>query len=156
MDVELKLLRSFAAIYERGSISRAAGHLSCTRAALRITLQEQEIGGLWNQRQTAKGPELKVLGPPALQNEIRRDECHRARKDNLHVGYAIAVAVGLDDGLHAAVEVAQLAGRTEGSIADEDEGIVHPAGDCIDSGDIDEVALSLAEIVDHVTAGGRH
>lgn len=47
MDIELKLLRSFVAIYERGSISRAAEQLSCTQAAMsmRLKMVEQELGG---------------------------------------------------------------------------------------------------------------
>lgn len=46
MDLELRLLRSFAAIYEEGTLSRAAGRLHCTQAAMsmRLKLIETEIG----------------------------------------------------------------------------------------------------------------
>ena len=46
MDLELRLLRSFAAIYEEGTLSRAAARLNCTQAAMsmRLKLIEAEIG----------------------------------------------------------------------------------------------------------------
>jgi DNA-binding transcriptional LysR family regulator len=46
MDLELRLLRSFAAIYEEGSLSCAAARLNCTQAAMsmRLKLIEAEIG----------------------------------------------------------------------------------------------------------------
>ena len=46
MELELRLLRSFAAIYEEGTLSRAADRLHCTQAAMsmRLKLIETEIG----------------------------------------------------------------------------------------------------------------
>ncbi|MFN4142888.1 LysR family transcriptional regulator [Aestuariivirga sp.] len=46
MDIELRLLRSFVAIYELGSLSRAAEKLRCTQAAMsmRLKLVETELG----------------------------------------------------------------------------------------------------------------
>ena len=39
MDLELRLLRSFAAIYEEGSLSCAAARLNCTQAAMSMRLK---------------------------------------------------------------------------------------------------------------------
>ncbi len=66
MDIELKLLRSFVAIYERGSISRAAEQLGCTQAAMsmRLKMLEQELGGQLFQRQHHR------LEPAALGSEF--------------------------------------------------------------------------------------
>ena len=46
MDIELRLLRSFAVMFEAGSISRAAERLACTQAAMsmRLKTMETEIG----------------------------------------------------------------------------------------------------------------
>lgn len=80
MDIELRLLRSFVAIFERGSISRAAEKLACTQAAMsmRLKMLETEIGGQLFLRQhhrlepTSKGSELyaKALGVLAAYDEL--------------------------------------------------------------------------------------
>ncbi len=46
MDMDLRLLRSFVTIYECGTLSRAAGKLACTQAAMsmRLKLIEEEVG----------------------------------------------------------------------------------------------------------------
>lgn len=80
MDIELRLLRSFVAIYERGSISRAAEKLACTQAAMsmRLKMLEMEIGGQLFLREhhrlepTSRGSELyaKALGVLAAYDEL--------------------------------------------------------------------------------------
>lgn len=80
MDIEVRLLRSFVAIYERGSISRAADKLGCTQAAMsmRLKMLETEIGGPLFVRQhqrlepTSKGSELyaKALSVLAAYDEM--------------------------------------------------------------------------------------
>jgi len=72
MDLELRLLRSFVAIYECGTLSRAAERLGCTQAAMsmRLKLIETEIGDVLFRRQhhrlepTSRGAELyaRALG----------------------------------------------------------------------------------------------
>ncbi len=46
MDIDVRLLRSFVSIFERGSLSRAAEHHSCTQAAMSMRLKwlESEMG----------------------------------------------------------------------------------------------------------------
>lgn len=80
MDIEVRLLRSFVAIYERGSISRAADKLGCTQAAMsmRLKMLETEIGSPLFVRQhqrlepTSKGSELyaKSLSVLAAYDEM--------------------------------------------------------------------------------------
>ncbi|MFK0691256.1 LysR family transcriptional regulator [Mesorhizobium sp. IMUNJ 23033] len=80
MDIEVRLLRSFVAIYERGSLSRAAEKLACTQAAMsmRLKILETEVGGPLFIRHhhriepTSKGSELyaKALGVLAAYDEM--------------------------------------------------------------------------------------
>ena len=52
MELDLRLLRSFVAIYECGTLSRAAEKLACTQAAMsmRLKMLETEIGELLFRR----------------------------------------------------------------------------------------------------------
>ena len=105
MDIELKLLRSFAAIYERGSISRAAGQLSCTQAAMsmRLKMLEQEIGGLLFQRQhhhlepTALGSEFyaKALTLLSTYDELISKTRSRALIHKVRIGMPDDYALGI-------------------------------------------------------------
>lgn len=80
MDIELRLLRSLVAIYERGSLSRAAEQLCCTQAAMsmRLKMLEDEVGNqLFLRRHhrmepTAIGSEIyaKALGVLASYDEL--------------------------------------------------------------------------------------
>lgn len=92
MDIEVRLLRSFVAIYERGSLSRAAERLACTQAAMsmRLKMLETEIGAPLFVRHhhriepTSKGSELyaKALTVLAAYDEMlssTRSQRPRAR-----------------------------------------------------------------------------
>ncbi len=80
MDIELRLLRSFVAIHEAGSISRAADRMACTQAAMsmRLKMIETEIGApLFLRRPqgllpTPRGAELyaKALGVLSAYDEM--------------------------------------------------------------------------------------
>lgn len=79
MDIEIRLLRSFVAIHEAGSLSRAAARLGCTQAAMSMRLKslEADLGG-----------ELFTRGPRGLQATARGAELH---------GRALAVLAAYDE-----------------------------------------------------------
>ncbi len=105
MDIEVRLLRSFVAIYERGSLSRAADKLACTQAAMsmRLKMLETEIGGLLFVRQhhrlepTSKGSELyaKALGVLAAYDEMISTTRSERPRQKVRVGvpddYALSI-----------------------------------------------------------------
>lgn len=66
MDIELRLLRSFVAIYENGSVSRAAERMHCTQAAMsmRLKLLETDMKGSLFLRQHHR------LEPTALGTDL--------------------------------------------------------------------------------------
>ena len=67
MDIELRLLRSFAAIYECGTLSRAADRLACTQAAMsmRLKLIETEVGELQGVQSVKADLDTKKVEPIA-------------------------------------------------------------------------------------------
>ena len=109
MDIELKLLRSFAAIYERGSISRAADQLRCTQAAMsmRLKMLEQELGGQLFQRQhhrlepTALGSEFyaKALTLLSTYDELISKTRSRAHIQKVRIGMPDDYALGIFSGV---------------------------------------------------------
>lgn len=119
MDLELRLLRSFAAIYEEATLSRAADRLHCTQAAMsmRLKLIETEIGETLFLRRhhrlepTSKAAELyaRAVGVLAAYDEMMSaTRSHRPRQ-RLRLGvpddYALAILpralsrLGPDSGL---------------------------------------------------------
>lgn len=71
MDIELRLLRSFIALYDPGWVSRAAERTRCTQQAMsmRLKMLETEIGApLFLRRPTALAPAPRraKLGARAL------------------------------------------------------------------------------------------
>jgi len=107
MDIEVRLLRSFVAIYERGSLSRAADRLGCTQAAMsmRLKMLETEIGGLLFIRQhhrlepTSKGSELyaKALSVLAAYDEMLSATRSGTPRQKVRIGvpddYALSIFV---------------------------------------------------------------
>lgn len=107
MDIEVRLLRSFVAIYERGSLSRAADRLGCTQAAMsmRLKMLETEIGGLLFMRQhhrlepTSKGSELyaKALSVLAAYDEMLSATRSGTPRQKVRIGvpddYALSIFV---------------------------------------------------------------
>ena len=105
MDIEVRLLRSFVAIYERGSLSRAADRLGCTQAAMSIRLKmlETQIGGLLFVRQhhrlepTSKGSELyaKALSVLAAYDEMLSATRSETVRQKVRIGvpddYALSI-----------------------------------------------------------------
>jgi DNA-binding transcriptional LysR family regulator len=92
MDIDVKLLRSFVVIYERGSLSRAADQLACTQAAMSMRLKwlETELGESLFRRQhhklepTFKGVEFyaRALTVLAAYDEMisgTRNTSHRSK-----------------------------------------------------------------------------
>lgn len=109
MDIELRLLRSFVAIHEAGSVSRAAERMACTQAAMsmRLKMIEAEIGtplflrhpgGL---RPTPRGAELyaRALGVLSAYDEMMSQTRSRPARERLRLGmpddYASAWLPGL-------------------------------------------------------------
>ena len=109
MDIEVRLLRSFVAIYERGSLSRAAERLACTQAAMsmRLKMLETEIGAPLFVRHhhriepTSKGSELyaKALGVLAAYDEMLSSTRSQRLRTKIRIGmpddYALAFLPGL-------------------------------------------------------------
>lgn len=92
MDIDVRQLRSFVTIYERGSLSRAAEHLACTQAAMSMRLKwlESEMGEALFLRQhhklepTFKGTEfyaraLVVLAAYDEMISVTRSTLHRSK-----------------------------------------------------------------------------
>ena len=104
MDIEVRLLRSFVAIYERGSLSRAAERLACTQAAMsmRLKMLETEVGAPLFIRHhhriepTSKGSELyaKALSVLAVYDEMLSSTCNQRPRIKIRIGmpddYALA------------------------------------------------------------------
>lgn len=105
MDIEVRLLRSFVTVYERGSISRAAEKLGCTQAAMsmRLKLLETEIGCTLFIRQhqrlepTSKGSELyaKALSVLAAYDEMLSTTRSETPREKVRIGipddYALSI-----------------------------------------------------------------
>lgn len=105
MDIEVRLLRSFVAIFERGSLSRAAEKLACTQAAMsmRLKLLETELGEPLFLRQhhrlepTFKGTEFyaRALSVLAAYDEmISVTRSHRPRQ-KIRLGVPDDYALGI-------------------------------------------------------------
>ncbi len=105
MDLELRLLRSFAAIYEEGSLSRAAERLHCTQAAMsmRLKLIETELGEPLFQRRhhrlepTSKAAELyaRALGLLAAYDEMISATRSQKPREKLRLGVPDDYALGI-------------------------------------------------------------
>lgn len=105
MDIELRLLRSLVAIYERGSISRAAEQLHCTQAAMsmRLKMLEEEVGTpLFLRRHqrmepTPRGSEIyaKALAVLASYDELISATRSRAELNRLRIGVPDDYALGI-------------------------------------------------------------
>lgn len=105
MDIELRLLRSLVAIYERGSLSRAAEQLCCTQAAMsmRLKMLEDEVGNqLFLRRHhrmepTPLGSEIyaKALGVLASYDELISTTRSRALIHKVRIGLPDDYALGI-------------------------------------------------------------
>lgn len=105
MDIELRLLRSFAAIYECGTLSRAADRLACTQAAMsmRLKLIETEVGELLFRRQhhrlepTSRGAELyaRALSVLAAYDELVSATRSQKPRQKLRLGVPDDYALGI-------------------------------------------------------------
>ncbi len=105
MDIEVRLLRSFVATYEHGSVSRAAEKLACTQAAMsmRLKMLEGEVGGeLFLRRHhrlepTSRGSELyaKALTVLAAYDELLSTSRSRAPLYRIRIGVPDDYALGL-------------------------------------------------------------
>lgn len=105
MDIELKLLRSFVAIYEQGTLSRAAEALHITQAAMsmRLKLVETEIGETLFLRRhhrlepTSKGAELyaKALSVLAAYDEMISATRSQKPRQKLRLGVPDDYALGI-------------------------------------------------------------
>ena len=111
MDIELRLLRSFVAIHEAGSVSRAADRMACTQAAMsmRLKMLETEIGApLFLRRSgglqpTPRGAELyaRALGVLSAYDEMLSATRSRPPRDRLRLGMPDDYASGWLGGLIA-------------------------------------------------------
>lgn len=109
MDIELRLLRSFVAIHETGSVNRAADRMACTQAAMsmRLKLLETEIGApLFLRRPgglqpTPRGAELyaRALGVLSAYDEMLSLTRSRPPRDRLRLGMPDDYASGWLGGL---------------------------------------------------------
>lgn len=105
MDLELRLLRSFAAIYEEGTLSRAAELLHCTQAAMsmRLKLIETEIGETLFLRRhhrlepTSKAAELyaRAVGVLAAYDEMMSVTRSQKPRQRLRLGVPDDYALGI-------------------------------------------------------------
>jgi len=104
MDIELRLLRSFALMHEAGSISRAAERMACTQAAMSMRLKaiELEIGAALFLRTphglkpTPRGAELyaKALGVLAAYDEMMSATRARPMAERIRLGMPDDYALG--------------------------------------------------------------
>ncbi len=104
MDLDLRLLRSFVAIYELGSLARASERLHCTAAALsmRLKLLEGEIGAplFWRHatgmEPTARGSDLyaRALGVLAVYDEMMSATRSRPARARVRIGLPDDYAMG--------------------------------------------------------------
>lgn len=105
MDIELKLLRSFVAIHERRSLSRAAEALAITQAAMSMRLRslEQALGGRLFERRshgiepTARADDLygAAIGVLAAYDEMMSGMRVSTRRPRLRLGAPDDYALGL-------------------------------------------------------------
>lgn len=105
MDLELRLLRSFLAIYEHGTLSRAAGLLGCTQAAMsmRLKLIETEVGETLFMRRhhrleaTPKAVALyaRALGVIAAYDEMISATRSQKPRQRLRLGVPDDYALGI-------------------------------------------------------------
>ena len=105
MELELRLLRSFAAIYEEGTLSRAADRLHCTQAAMsmRLKLIETEIGETLFLRRhhrlepTSKAAELyaRAVGVLAAYDEMMSATRSQKPRQRLRLGVPDDYALGI-------------------------------------------------------------
>jgi len=135
MDIELRLLRSFVAIYESGTLSRAADQLACTQAAMSMRLKqiETEIGEPLFIRQhhrlepTSRGAELyaRTLVVLAAYDEMISATRSGKPRQRLRLGvpddYALGILpralarLGLDSGYEIEI-VCDLSGNLAAAI----------------------------------------
>lgn len=105
MDIELRLLKSFVAIFECGTLSRAAERLGCTQAAMsmRLKLLETEVGEQLFRRHHHRlepmpaamdlyGHALKVL---SAYDELVAGSLKRAPRRKLRLGLPDDYALGI-------------------------------------------------------------
>ena len=105
MDIELRLLRSFVEIYEKGSLSRTAEKLCCTKAAMsmRLKLLETEIGETLFKRHhhklepTFKGTEFyaRALIVLAAYDEMISATRSRVTRQKIKIGVPDDYALGI-------------------------------------------------------------
>jgi DNA-binding transcriptional LysR family regulator len=105
MGLELRLLRSFAAIYEEGTLSRAAERLHCTQAAMsmRLKLIETELSETLFQRRhhrlepTSKAAELyaRAVGVLAAYDEMISATRSQKPREKLRLGVPDDYALGI-------------------------------------------------------------
>lgn len=105
MDIDLRLLRSLVAIYEHGSLSRAADQLCCTQAAMsmRLKMLEDKVGSPLFLRlhhkiePTPLGSELyaKALGVLASYDELISTTRSRAVMTKVRIGVPDDYAYGI-------------------------------------------------------------
>lgn len=105
MDIDVRLLRSFVAIFERGSLSRAAHDLACTQAAMsmRLKLLETELGEpLFFRRHrrlepTFRGTEFhrRALSVLAAYDEMISSARDKVRRGKVRIGAPDDYAYGI-------------------------------------------------------------
>ncbi|WP_374372588.1 LysR family transcriptional regulator [Tabrizicola sp.] len=111
MDIELRLLRSFVALHEVGSVSRAAERMACTQAAMSMRLKqvEAEIGAPLFLRHpgglvpTPRGTTLysHAVSVLAAYDEMLAQVRTRPQRDRLRLGMPDDYALGWLPGLIA-------------------------------------------------------
>ena len=114
MDIDVRSLRSFVAIYEKGSLTRAAELLACTQAAMsmRLKLLETELGEPLFLRQhhrlepTFRATEFyaKALTVLAAYDEMISSSRSRAPRSKLRLGVPDDYALGILPRALAAVQ----------------------------------------------------
>ena len=105
MDIEVRLLRSFVTVFEKGSLSRAADKLGCTQAAMsmRLKMLETEIGEPLFQRQhhklqpTFKGTEFyaRALSVLAVYDEMISATRSPVSREKIRIGVPDDYALGI-------------------------------------------------------------
>lgn len=113
MDIELRLLRSFAAIHETGSVSRAAERMGCTQAAMsmRLKMLETQIGAALVLRRpgglvpTPRGAEVyaRALAVLSAHDELVSLTRSRPARHRLRLGMPDDYASGWLAGLIGAL-----------------------------------------------------
>jgi DNA-binding transcriptional LysR family regulator len=105
MDIDIRLLRSFVAIFECGTLSRAAEKLACTQAAMsmRLKLIEAEAGALLFRRRhhrlepTPAGVELhgRALDVLTAYDDLVSATRKRKTREKLRLGLPDDYALGI-------------------------------------------------------------